>query len=1017
MPVPIRLQVEALEGRDTPAVAYALGAANTLIPFDTAGPAFAAAPFAVSGLTAGDTLASIDFRPQTGGLYGLGYNGTAGTVQLYTISQRTGVATKIGATGGFVDAAGNPVRVGTDAGTRIGIDFHPTADRLRVVTSDGQNFRINPNTGSFVDGDLNQPVAPAGVNMDAPINGGTNSVQETAYTNNAPSATATTQYTLDPVSRRLFVQSPPNAGTQSAGVGVTAAGASLAFTSVDGFDIAPGVDVSANGNLATGQGLAFFTVGTSTQLYRLDLTTGSATVVAGLPGNPSVRGLAIQGEAVAGGLPAVGLSGNGTQLVRFNTAATTAPVGIDISGVAGGEQLVGIDFRPGTGLLYGLGVNSTNNTGTLYQIDPQTAIAMAVGAFNQIAFVDAGGTAIDLPPASAGYGVDFNPLADLLRVVTGSGLNFRVNPVTGAPVDGNLNNSTTPPAGVNPDGPINGATGSASGTAYTNSFAGAAATTQYTLDAATNRLFIQNPSNAGTLAVGTAVTVGGQPLDFSATTGFDIPAGVQTASSGTPTNGVGYAALSSVTGNRLYALNLSTGAATDLGAVGASQALAGLTVADGPTGSIAFSTISYIASRAAGSATITLTRTGGTAGTATVQVIAFGGTAVAGTDYTGLPATVTFVDGQPTATLVLPLATGNTGPKTVFVAITSPTNAAVVGAVGTATLTINDGTPSVGPREFSAGLGAGGGAGAYQYNPDGSVKFSLTAFPGSNPGGVRVATADVTGDGVPDLIAVTGPGSVTLMKVFNGVSRTEIFSTQVFESAFTGGLFVSAGDMSGDGKADIVLTPDEGGGPRVIVLRGGDFVKVADFFGIDDTNFRGGARTAVGDVNGDGQADLAVAAGNGGGPRVSVLGGASVVANAPTRLFNDIFVFESTLRNGVFVTLGDLDGDGKADVVVGGGPGGGPRVFALSGAGLLANVSTAPTLANYFAGDPNSRSGVRVTAKNLDGDAKADVVTAAGTGSRVIGYSGASTPASGTPATTLFSFDVVPGFANGVFVG
>src|SRR5436309_983172 len=82
-------------------------------------------------------------------------------------------------------------------------------------------------------------------------------------------------------------------------------------------------------------------------------------------------------------------------------------------------------------------------------------------------------------------------------------------------------------------------------------------------------------------------------------------------------------------------------------------------------------------------------------------------------------------------------------------------------------------------------------------------------------------------------------------------------------------------------------------------------------------------------------------AGCGGGPRLAVFGGASLGAGrTPAKLFGDRFVFEQTLRNGVFVAAGDVDGDGFADVVVGGGPGGGPRVFALSGRDLLGGVET-----------------------------------------------------------------------------
>jgi hypothetical protein len=321
----------------------------------------------------------------------------------------------------------------------------------------------------------------------------------------------------------------------------------------------------------------------------------------------------------------------------------------------------------------------------------------------------------------------------------------------------------------------------------------------------------------------------------------------------------------------------------------------------------------------------------------------------------------------------------------------------------------------VGVPNFAAGPDAGGGPSVVYYNPDGTAKFSLTVFDKAFTGGVRVAVADFNGDGVPDIAVGTGPGAATLVRVFDGKTKAELFSIQPFEASFTGGVFVAAGDVTGDGKADLIITPDEGGGPRARVFSGNGFAQVSDFFGIEDPDFRGGARAAVGDVNGDGIGDLLVAAGFGGGPRIAVFNGKSLAA-VPVKLFADFFVFEQTLRNGVFISSGDLNGDGFAEVIAGGGPGGGPRIFALSGKALLGGTET--TVANFFAGNVENRGGVRVTVKDLDGDAQADLVVGDGTGagSRVTAYLGKNVPADGTPPEH-FSFDAFPGFDGGVFVG
>jgi len=312
---------------------------------------------------------------------------------------------------------------------------------------------------------------------------------------------------------------------------------------------------------------------------------------------------------------------------------------------------------------------------------------------------------------------------------------------------------------------------------------------------------------------------------------------------------------------------------------------------------------------------------------------------------------------------------------------------------------------TVGFPQFAAGAGIGSSVVRF-FNPDGSERFAIDAFPGST-GGVRTTSADFNGDGVADLVVGTGPGRPTRVRILDGVTQQELFAVDPFEPGFTGGVFVAAGDVTGDGVAELVITPDEGGGPRVRVFNGVGFGPVIDFFGIADPNFRGGARAAVGDLNGDGSGDLIVAAGFGGGPRVAGFDGRSLAGGSPASLFADFFAFELGLRNGVYVAAGDLDGDGFAEVVVGGGPGGGPRVSAFGGWPLVA-AGRPVALADYFAGDTASRGGVRVAVKDLNGDGRADLVTGSG-GSRVTGYAGGT--------TELFGFDAYPGFGGGVFVG
>ena len=321
---------------------------------------------------------------------------------------------------------------------------------------------------------------------------------------------------------------------------------------------------------------------------------------------------------------------------------------------------------------------------------------------------------------------------------------------------------------------------------------------------------------------------------------------------------------------------------------------------------------------------------------------------------------------------------------------------------------------------------------------DGSVRSVTTGGAASvvSPFGAtgtatRTASADVDGDGVADLVAVTGPGTPLRVAVVSGADGSVLVAPfDPFGGAFTGGGYVAAGDLDGDGKAEFVVTPDEGGGPRVTVFtRNADGTTVvrADFLGIDDASFRGGARAAVGDVNGDGTPDVVVAAGFGGGPRTAIFTGQSVLAGAPARLVGDFFAFPGSdatnLRNGSFVAAGDIDGDGFADLVFGGGPGGAPRVFILSGALVAAGqvgAAQASPVANFFvASDAADRGGARVAVTNANGDGFADVTVGSGAGrpARVRLYFGKDFAGGGEPPAT--ELDVLGGavLADGVYVG
>jgi hypothetical protein len=298
------------------------------------------------------------------------------------------------------------------------------------------------------------------------------------------------------------------------------------------------------------------------------------------------------------------------------------------------------------------------------------------------------------------------------------------------------------------------------------------------------------------------------------------------------------------------------------------------------------------------------------------------------------------------------------------------------------------------PQLSVSGSAAGTADTATLFNADGSTRFQVQPYGPDFTGGVRVAVGDVDGDGTPDLITAPGPGGGPDVRVFSGTDGRPLGDFMAFEPTFRGGMHVAAADMNGDGRAEIIASPDQTGGPRVRVLSGPDGGTVrADFFGIDSPDFRGGLQVAVGDVTGDGVPDLTVAAGSGGAPRVTVYDGAVVAASdggAPDGgQVANFFAFEDTLRGGSSVAAGDLNGDGVADLAFGDGRGGGPRVRVIDGRGLLAAAGSFSALdqlppqtqlANFFTGDAAARDGVRVMMRGLPGGASETLATEAGGG-------------------------------------
>lgn len=235
---------------DPPAAnAYAVGTTNTLLSFNTGSSATVTAK-TITGLTTGDQIEGIDFRPANGELYAV-----ANTGRLYKINTGTGAATLV------TSVPTLPLLTGSS----FGIDFNPMADRIRVVSNTRLNLRIHPETG-------------ASVGVDTDINPGTPGITAVAYTNNKTGAASTDLYYIDPATDKLYKASgSPNGGiiTEVGGLGLN----------IDGH---AGFDISGTDNKA----FAILSSGGTAKLYSINLSTGAATVAGDFPS--AAKGLALK---------------------------------------------------------------------------------------------------------------------------------------------------------------------------------------------------------------------------------------------------------------------------------------------------------------------------------------------------------------------------------------------------------------------------------------------------------------------------------------------------------------------------------------------------------------------------------------------------------------------------------------------------------------------------------------------------------------------------------------------------
>jgi hypothetical protein len=260
-----------------------------------------------------------------------------------------------------------------------------------------------------------------------------------------------------------------------------------------------------------------------------------------------------------------------------------------------------------------------------------------------------------------------------------------------------------------------------------------------------------------------------------------------------------------------------------------------------------------------------------------------------------------------------------------------------------------------------------------------AIGTSSTATITTTRSGYNSGSSTVTASAGPNVQFAAGTdsggGPVVIVKFTDGSS----LSFFAYDPTYTGGVRVALGDLNGDGTNEVICGAGVGGGPnvRVFSVTPSRATMVANFFAFEPV-FMGGVYVAAGNLDGNVSAsghgidDLIVSAGPGGGPRVIAFSGGTNYVNLNSQLC-DYFVYAPTFRGGVTVAAGNVFGGvGSPDeVITGAGAGGGPHVRAFQ----LSNTNTPNSVLEYMAFDPDFRNGIYVSSGDISGDGIDDIFT------------------------------------------
>ncbi|MEI6627098.1 MAG: putative glycoside hydrolase [bacterium] len=234
-----------------------------------------------------------------------------------------------------------------------------------------------------------------------------------------------------------------------------------------------------------------------------------------------------------------------------------------------------------------------------------------------------------------------------------------------------------------------------------------------------------------------------------------------------------------------------------------------------------------------------------------------------------------------------------------------------------------------------------------------NIRTGFFTYDKNQKGSNKVIKTDVNNNGTIETVSASN-NTINVI----GETGINIATFMPYGEKYQDGISLAVADINGDGKKEIITGSENGGG---------NTIKIFNWYGQESKSFSAfnnktiklGVNVAVGDINDDNKVEIIAGAGNGGGPHVKVF-------DTNGKLINDFFAYNNKLRNGVNLTAGDVNGDGRAEIITGAGFNALPEIKVFS--------NTGKQLSSFMAYVPKNRQGISVTVADLNGDGKKEII-------------------------------------------